>query len=131
MGLLVFFVFLVFPGFLGFLGFLGSCFSLGNIVFEVLVRLTFQKYITSWVFWFFLFFFCFSWFSLFSRFSRFSRFFRFLFFSLGNIVFEVLVRFLFQKYITSWVFSGFSHSRAISGLDWVWDGLGSLCGAIV
>ena len=25
----------------------------------------------------------------------------------GNIVFEVLVRFPFQKYITSWVFSGF------------------------
>merc|ERR1711895_301605 len=75
MGLLVFFVFfcflcfLGFSRFLGFLGFLGSCFSLGNIVFEVLVR------------------------------------------------------FHFQKYITSWVFSGFSCSRAISGLDWIgWDG---------
>ena len=49
-------------------------------------------------------------------------------------LFEVLVPFPFQKYITSWVFSGFSCSRAISGLDWVgmgWVGLGSLCGAIV
>ena len=36
--------------FLGFLGFLGSCFSLGSIDFEVLVRFPFQKYITSWVF---------------------------------------------------------------------------------
>ena len=51
--------------------------------------------------------------------------------TLGNIVFEVLVSFPFQKYITSWVFSGFSCSRAISGLGmglgmglgWV----GSLC----
>ena len=43
--------------------------------------------------------------------------------TLGNIVFEVLVRFPFQKYITSWVFSGFSCSRAISGLDWIGYGL--------
>ena len=48
-------------------------------------------------------------------------------FSLGNIVFEVLVRFPFQKYITSWIFSGFSCSRAISGMGWVeLDGL-DLC----
>ena len=45
-----YFVFLGFLSFLGFLGFLGSCFSLGNIVFEVLVQFPFQKYITSWVF---------------------------------------------------------------------------------
>ena len=38
--------------------------------------------------------------------------------TLGNIVFEVLVRFPFQKYITSWVFSGFCYSGAISGMGW-------------
>ena len=41
---------------------------------------------------------------------------------MSDIVFEVLVPFPFQKYITSWVFSGFSCSRAISGLGW--DGYG-------
>ena len=34
----------------------------------------------------------------------------------GNIVFEVLVRFPFQKYIISWVFPGFCYSGAISGI---------------
>merc|ERR1711974_428101 len=63
-------------------------------------------------------FFCFSWFSWFSRFLGFLGFLGSCF-SLGNIVFEVLVRFPFQKYITSWVFSGFSCSRAICGLDWM------------
>merc|ERR1711944_398254 len=115
MGLLVFFCFSWFSWFsmfLGFLGFLGSCFSLGNIVFEVLVRFPFQKYITSRVFWFFFCLFRFSWFCWFSRFLGFLGFLGSCF-SLGNIVFEVLVRFPFQKYITSWVFSGFSCSRAI------------------
>merc|ERR1711895_278609 len=66
-------------------------------------------------------FFCFSWFSWFSRFLGFLGFLGSCFL-LGNIVFEVLVRFHFQKYITSWVFSGFSCSRAISGIGWVWMG---------
>ena len=51
-----------------------------------------------------------------------------------EIVFEVLVPFPFQKYFTSWVFSGFSCSRAISGWDGMdgMDGMGwlSLGGAI-
>ena len=51
----------------------------------------------------------------------------------GNIVFEVLVPFPFQKYITSWVFSGFfllgSSAVLISGM--LGMGLGSLCGVII
>ena len=53
--------------------------------------------------------------------------------TLGNIVLEVLVSFSFQKYITSWVFSGFYCSRGrevwvlisglgLVGLGWMaWD----------
>ena len=40
--------------------------------------------------------------------------------SLGNIVFEVLIQFPFQKYITSWVFLGFSSSRAYKCWISVW-----------
>ena len=42
----------------------------------------------------------------------------------GTLFLRSLYDILFQKYITSWVFSGFSCSRAISGLGWIgmgWD----------
>ena len=46
-----------------------------------------------------------------------------------RFIFEVLKPSAFQKYSTSWVFSGFSCSRAISGIGW--DGLDGLDGISV
>merc|ERR1711955_33088 len=104
-----FFWFSWFSRILGFLGFLGSCFSLGNIVFEVLVRFPFQKYITSWVFWFFLFF-------------LFFLVFWVLVFHLGTLFSRSLYDFLFKNISHHGSFQGFPAPELY--VDWIGLGMG-------